>query len=321
MKWWGWGDPDHQAALPESALAALRSELGAPDRHVPLPSLDDLRLPDSTLKKKARARLVDAGRGRLGEGRPAHRVTHAAGKSYPDLVRMRSGSIEHAPDAVVYPADAGEVRMILEACADEDVAVVPFGGGTSVVGGVEPLRDGREAVITLDLGRIGQRGWCRQALADGDAGRGPARPGGRAALAAPRPHARPLPPVVGVRDRRRMGRDALGRPGLDRVRRDRQARQRAAVHRAGGRVRPAPRFPRPPRVPGCASSWSARRGLLGVITEATLKVRPQPEAQRLRGMDVPRLRGGRRGVQGARAGPRRPRCRTPVRSRTRRACR
>ena len=73
------------------------------------------------------------------------RVTHAAGKSYPDLLRMRSGSLEHAPDAVVYPADADEVRTVLDACADEGVAVVPFGGGTSVVGGVEPLRDGHEA--------------------------------------------------------------------------------------------------------------------------------------------------------------------------------
>ena len=60
MKWWGWGDPDHEAKLPEAALAALRSELGAPDRQVAVPALDDLVLPDPTLKKKARARQVDA---------------------------------------------------------------------------------------------------------------------------------------------------------------------------------------------------------------------------------------------------------------------
>src|SRR5688500_4893426 len=132
MKWWGWGDPDHQAAIPEPALAAFRDELGAPAREVAVPALDELALPHPRLKKKARSGLGKiVGDAWVRDDRLT-RVTHAAGKSYPDLLKMRSGSLDHVPDAVVYPADAGEVRDVLAACAEEEVAVVPFGGGTSV---------------------------------------------------------------------------------------------------------------------------------------------------------------------------------------------
>ncbi len=68
------------------------------------------------------------------------RVRHAAGRGYADLVRLRSGDFSGAPDAVLIPASAEQVAAVLAACAEHGVAVVPFGGGTSVVGGVEPLR-------------------------------------------------------------------------------------------------------------------------------------------------------------------------------------
>jgi alkyldihydroxyacetonephosphate synthase len=82
------------------------------------------------------------------------RVVHAAGKGYVDLVRQRAGDCAQAPDAVVYVRDRAQVAAVLEACVDEAVAVVPFGGGTSVVGGVEPLRGDFPAVISLDLGGL-----------------------------------------------------------------------------------------------------------------------------------------------------------------------
>jgi alkyldihydroxyacetonephosphate synthase len=84
----------------------------------------------------------------------ASRVAHAAGKSYPDLIRQRGGDCRRAPDAVVYPASHEAVRAVLEACAAAGVAVVPFGGGTSVVGGVDPVRDRFDAVVSLDVGRL-----------------------------------------------------------------------------------------------------------------------------------------------------------------------
>ena len=64
------------------------------------------------------------------------------------------GRREGAPDAVVLPAEHEQVRAVLELCAKSELAVVPFGGGTSVVGGVEPLRGEHAAVIALDMRRI-----------------------------------------------------------------------------------------------------------------------------------------------------------------------
>jgi alkyldihydroxyacetonephosphate synthase len=82
------------------------------------------------------------------------RLRHATGCGYVDLARLRSGKLDAAPDAVVLPADTAEVKRVLELCATEGVAVVPFGGGTSVVGGVEPLSGEHGRLISLDLARL-----------------------------------------------------------------------------------------------------------------------------------------------------------------------
>jgi len=81
------------------------------------------------------------------------RVGHAYGKSCRDLIRIRAGHIPNPPDAVVYPADPGQVVSLLAWAADRDVAVVPFGGGSSVLGGVEPA-PGDRPTITLDLAQV-----------------------------------------------------------------------------------------------------------------------------------------------------------------------
>ncbi|MBA3864918.1 MAG: FAD-binding oxidoreductase [Solirubrobacterales bacterium] len=82
------------------------------------------------------------------------RLRHASGCGYADLARMRMGSLDAAPDAVLMPADAGALRRVLEICKAEGIAVVPFGGGTSVVGGVEPLRGAHSRLISLDLAAL-----------------------------------------------------------------------------------------------------------------------------------------------------------------------
>jgi alkyldihydroxyacetonephosphate synthase len=93
-----------------------------------------------------------------------HRVRRAAGRGYPDLVRLRAGRLEDAPDAIALPGNSGEVARILEICSREGVAVVPFGGGTSVVGGVEPLRGGFESLLSLDLRRLREIAVDRRSL-------------------------------------------------------------------------------------------------------------------------------------------------------------
>ncbi|MGO1884248.1 MAG: FAD-binding oxidoreductase [Citricoccus sp.] len=159
--WHGWGDPGHARPLGTSALAFLKSGLGVPDvepRHGPV-GLDQVQLSPSTLTEsgpgaEALAALRRAcGAEHVSTERMA-RILHAGGKSTPDLLRRRGGDALDAPDAVVFPDGDEEVRAVLAACAQHRLAVTPFGGGTSVVGGVEPHREGFTGAVTLDLGRM-----------------------------------------------------------------------------------------------------------------------------------------------------------------------
>ena len=155
MRWWGWGEDGHAVALPLPAETLLREVLEADPsaRRLPVP-FEQVSVSDSRLPAAARERLVAVvGAENVRDARE-DRIGHAVGRSYPDLVRIRSGDASSAPDAVVLPGSAEQVAAALAACAEQRVAVVPFGGGTSVVGGVEPVRDGMAAAVSLDLGRL-----------------------------------------------------------------------------------------------------------------------------------------------------------------------
>jgi alkyldihydroxyacetonephosphate synthase len=83
------------------------------------------------------------------------RVSHALGKAYRDVVRGFRGQIEHPPDLVARPRDEREVEAVLSWCVDLGAAAIPYGGGTSVVGGVEPrVGDGYAGAVTIDLGAL-----------------------------------------------------------------------------------------------------------------------------------------------------------------------
>jgi len=155
MRWWGWGEDGRDAPLSPGAQALLAAELGTlPSARRDPVALEDVRLSEPALPAGAHERLVElVGDEHVRDDRLA-RVSHAAGRGYHDLVRLRAGDASGAPDAVVYPADASEAAAVLRACAELGVAVVPWGGGTSVVGGVEPLRGSFPAVIALDLARM-----------------------------------------------------------------------------------------------------------------------------------------------------------------------
>jgi alkyldihydroxyacetonephosphate synthase len=154
MRWWGWGVDGDATALPDKAREMLRQAFSVEDEPAPPVRLEEVTLPEPTLPDEVRTRLVSlVGEGAIREDRLA-RVSHALGKSYPDLVRIRAGDASSAPDAVVYPGSHDEVMAVLELCAARRVAVVPFGGGSSVVGGVEPRRDGLAGAISLDLARM-----------------------------------------------------------------------------------------------------------------------------------------------------------------------
>jgi len=153
MHWARWGDPAAEAPLPETARGLVELAFGPAEEHPTVP-LAEVRLPEPGLGDDRLAELRDL----LGA---AHvhtdhesRVRHTRGKSTTDLLRMRAGDGSDAPDVVVRPAGHDEVAALVAWCGEHRVALVPFGGGTSVVGGLAVLRDGYAGVVSLDLARL-----------------------------------------------------------------------------------------------------------------------------------------------------------------------
>jgi alkyldihydroxyacetonephosphate synthase len=150
-KWWGWGDPGVTPELDDVALGVLRERIGELEPWPLVRGIDDFALPAAEALPQA---LVEA----VGEenifGDDEDRLRHATGRGYVDLARLRNGALEAAPDAVLMLQSPSVLQRILEVCASEGIAVVPFGGGTSVVGGVEPLRGPHGRLVSLDLGAL-----------------------------------------------------------------------------------------------------------------------------------------------------------------------
>ncbi len=158
LKWWGWGWEDHSRPIEGQPVAwqylVQRLKIN-PKVHRTVPPIDGVRIPPSLLSPDELTELEKL----LGEGNVSaehrDRVTHAVGRGYKDLIRLREGALLRAPDAVLYPEDAAAVAAVLEFARRRRYAIVPFGGGTSVVGGVEPLGDDPfAATLTLDLRRM-----------------------------------------------------------------------------------------------------------------------------------------------------------------------
>ena len=150
-KLWGWGyegesiEPAEREAL-SSALKARFPDHEQQDSRPPRPQ--DLSLPEPRVS-------LPSALARLGSSAPVDRATHAYGKSYRDLVRSLRGSFPHPPDVVAQPRSESDVIALLEWCTDEEVAAIPYGGGTSVVGGVEPdVDETYTGTVSVDLGRL-----------------------------------------------------------------------------------------------------------------------------------------------------------------------
>jgi alkyldihydroxyacetonephosphate synthase len=283
MRWWGWGDPGHPPGLPAAALGFLSQTVGVGSSPRPPVALENVRLPASSLARttvSALGAIVGAENVREDHG---ERVLHAAGKGYPDLVRLRAGEPQGAADAVVLAAGSDEVAAVLALCARESLAVVPFGGGTSVVGGVEPLRGEQRGVISLDMRRMGE------VLALDDASRTVTVQGGIRAPALERhlakrgltlghyPQSFEYVSLGGCAATRSAGQASSGYGAIERM-----------VH--GMRVvAPAGEIDLP-ALPASAAGPSLRQlligseGTLGVICELSLRVRAAPAEHRYEGI-------------------------------------
>ncbi|MFC0628047.1 FAD-binding oxidoreductase [Kribbella deserti] len=145
-----WGDPARETHLPAAALDALR-HLGARPMPPAAPA-PELPAPADALVT-ALAAIVGAAQVKTDS---ETRWRHTRGYSTPDLLRDRAGDTTDAPDLVVLPGSHDEVQALLTACTELGVAVVPYAGGTSVVGGLAPDRQGYDAVVAVDLARLDQ---------------------------------------------------------------------------------------------------------------------------------------------------------------------
>ncbi|MEO3784804.1 FAD-binding oxidoreductase [Actinocorallia sp. B10E7] len=148
MSWSGWGDPAKATPLSESITTLLRELLGVEPRDEAPVALADIAPPAPRLGEDVLAAL-----GKVAEVRTdaEARIRHTGGKSTPDLLRIRRGDTSQTPDAVVLPATHEDVLSVLELATEHGFAVVPFGGGTSVVGGLAPQAP---AFVALDLRRL-----------------------------------------------------------------------------------------------------------------------------------------------------------------------
>jgi alkyldihydroxyacetonephosphate synthase len=145
LKFWGWGYEDQQPP-PDvvcDTAAAAREHLGFEPAEVEQPArLEDLVLPPPRIEPPpSLAPICSTGR--------YERASHAYGKAYRDIVRAFRGRIDNPPDVVARPREEADVERLLDWCASAGAAAIPFGGGTSVVGGVEPR--GLGAAVSIDM--------------------------------------------------------------------------------------------------------------------------------------------------------------------------
>jgi len=267
IRWNGWGDdtvvyPLHEG--PRDFLAVLVGP-GSPPRDVSLEevvaSVPPSRLPAHSLVSYD----------------PADRVRHARGQSLPDWIAMRSGRFGAFPDGVAYPTTDAEVRDLLCYAGEISARVIPYGGGTSVVGHVTPL-PGEAPVLTIDLGRLNRlRDFDESSkLATFGAGiKGPdleAQLRARGCTLGHFPQSFELSTLGGWVVTRSAGQQSLGYGRIEKL-------------FAGGRLEsPAgslelPPFPASAAGPDLREVILGSEGRLGILTEATVRATPLPQRE------------------------------------------
>jgi alkyldihydroxyacetonephosphate synthase len=149
LKHWGWGYEDEQPSVTEVRAGAPflveRLGFGSLEPEQPV-ALHDVSLPPPRLRAPSSLEAICS-------ADPYSRALHCYGRGYSDIVRAFRGQFDRPPDVVARPRDEAEVVAVLDWALGAGAAVVPFGGGTSVVGGVGPVDAGSSfaGVVTLDL--------------------------------------------------------------------------------------------------------------------------------------------------------------------------
>lgn len=279
--WWGWADPARSHGVPAHVAKVLVDELGArPDEQPPV-SLADVDMRESRLDDADLAALRDAGCEVLTDR--AERAAHSGGKNYVDLYRRRQGDCTNAPDAVVCPHSEPEISTLLAVCAERGIAVVPYGGGTSVVGGVEPQSGGFTRVVSVDLRHLAALISIEPENRRATLGAGMRGPAAELALRAhgftlghyPQSHQEAS--IGGYAATRSAGQASTGYGRIDTLVQRIRCVTPSGVVDVGGA---APASAAGPRL---VDMIVGSEGALGIITEVTLRIHRLPEMKRYAG--------------------------------------
>ena len=158
MKWYGWGREDvafsheDKPSLAPFVAKVVGVDLDAPSAHIP--DLSSLDVPAPRHPAGLAEALVAAVGAEHVHTDDLDRVVHTYGKSLRDLVRLRAGVFGRLPDLVVYPADEDQAAAVLAAALAADAVVIPFGGGSNIVGSLEAPAAEQRPVVSVDLGRL-----------------------------------------------------------------------------------------------------------------------------------------------------------------------
>lgn len=299
MVWNRWGAPEGKKELSPEIRTLLKSVLGiSGDVYEPI-APEDVQLRVSTLDSSHLSGLAGiVGSEHVTTDHHA-RLLHAGGKSTLDLLRRRSVGTQDAPDAVVSPADHSEVVAVLQYCASAGIAVVPFGGGTSVVGGVQPNRGAFTAVVTLDLGRLVAVGTVDEVSATVTLGAGLSGPDAEAKLAEQGwsighlPQSFQFASIGGFAATRSSGQASAGYGRFD----DMVQALKVATPRG---TLDLGRAPKSAAGPDLRELFVGSEGAFGVITEVTIRVHPVPETTHYAAWSFPNFEAGAAGLRAVR---------------------
>lgn len=266
----GWGYVGEAMAPSAEMLAWLAARLGSGEGAAGYPAGGTPALPPS--------RPLPALPGDVRDD-DGERFAHARGRGLSDLLRLRSGRLPAAPDAVAHPASAAEVEALLAACSAGDVRVIPWGGGTSVTGGVNP-EPGERPTLTVDLGGLAGLLDLDEASELATFGAGTLGPAVEAALA---PHGLTLGHFPQSFEHSTLGgwivTHSAGQESLG-VGRIADLVAGLELVAPGGRLE-LPAMPASAAGPDLRQLVVGSEGRFGVVTRATVRVRRRPETERV----------------------------------------
>lgn len=279
-RWNGWGDENVTFSLPPSAAEYLLERVGpgVPSPDAPI-EIVLARLPAS--RAPAHPLLLDD---------PLERLEHSRGQSFADWSDLRSGRINSFPDGVAYPSTGEDVHNLLEYASKTGVHLIPYGGGTSVVGHINPL-PGETPVISVDMSRMNRlRQFDRDSLlATFEAGiRGPdleAQLRARGCTLGHFPQSFERSTLGGWIATRSSGQQSLGYGRIERL-------------FAGGHLESPsgslylPSFPASAAGPDLREIVLGSEGRLGILTEATVRVTLLPDLETFHGVFFPDFESG-----------------------------